>query len=220
MILYAFIQVNSVICFIAGVVLNVTLIALTLQDGNIMSNRGHKPILLQMCITDLCNLFLTFFYMPNQSSQSLNTILITGVIVAYIVTIICGLKIWLYLKRQWAKVNVNRKKLQLYKQINYVLLVQASVPIFGNLIPFCFNSLSSILSIDTKQMPFIVQCLMSWVMVLNPILIVLIIGSYRRTICHITSTQQEKSGTAAVVVDTMVNPEMKWVIVAENWSAQ
>ncbi|KAI1703676.1 hypothetical protein DdX_14726 [Ditylenchus destructor] len=34
------------------------------RSGNRMSDRGYKPILLQVCITDLFNLAITFVYMP------------------------------------------------------------------------------------------------------------------------------------------------------------
>ncbi|KAI1704006.1 serpentine type 7TM GPCR chemoreceptor str domain-containing protein [Ditylenchus destructor] len=57
-------QVNGTIFFVSGILLNCLLIKLICKSGNPMSDRGYKPILLQVCITDLLNLAMTFFYMP------------------------------------------------------------------------------------------------------------------------------------------------------------
>ncbi|KAI1700418.1 serpentine type 7TM GPCR chemoreceptor str domain-containing protein [Ditylenchus destructor] len=61
---YTFADVSQILGFAFGVLLNCILIVLVLKSGNVLSDQGYRPIILQVCVTDLLCVIVTFFYMP------------------------------------------------------------------------------------------------------------------------------------------------------------
>ncbi|KAI1700420.1 serpentine type 7TM GPCR chemoreceptor str domain-containing protein [Ditylenchus destructor] len=127
-------------------------------------------------------------------------------IITYTIVIVCGIKIWLHLRRHFRMMaNVNRNTRNLQKQINYVLVLQAALPIFGNLIPVCIDAFLEFFKADGKDVVFIVQTVSIWMPVFNPLLTILLVESYRTAIFR--CCKSEKSSTkVSNVTATNTNP--------------
>ncbi|KAI1699802.1 serpentine type 7TM GPCR chemoreceptor str domain-containing protein [Ditylenchus destructor] len=125
--------------------------------------------------------------------------LIVGIVVIleYVIIMVCGLKIWLYFRRNFQLVSIGSNQ-KLQRQINYVLFVQALLPILGLLIPVCIDVFGSIFRANIAAMPFIFQFSSLWIMNANPLFTILLIESYRRTILGCCSASSRTTSTTII----------------------
>ncbi|KAI1704005.1 serpentine type 7TM GPCR chemoreceptor str domain-containing protein [Ditylenchus destructor] len=120
----------------------------------------------------------------NLTSSNTWTTLITGIaIVASIsIVVVCGFKIWLHLRRHFLLVSDSNKNNQrLQRQVNYVLFTQGAMTI-GKLIT---NFLNNFLNLKPEYMSFLTQCLVLLIMIVNPLLTLLLVDTYRRAILNL-----------------------------------
>ncbi|KAI1703971.1 serpentine type 7TM GPCR chemoreceptor str domain-containing protein [Ditylenchus destructor] len=94
------------------------------------------------------------------------------------VVVVCGIRICLHLRRHLKTIsasNINNQRLQ--RQVNYVLFIQGGMPIAAHLV-----SMLLIIFSDQKAeyMSFLPHFVTLLIIVLNPLLTLLLVDSYRR----------------------------------------
>ncbi|KAI1694640.1 serpentine type 7TM GPCR chemoreceptor srj domain-containing protein [Ditylenchus destructor] len=70
------------------------------------------------------------------------------------------------------------------KQINYVLLVQALMPIIGAFIPVCVELFVAIIKVNlnSRFLSFLFLAIACWLQFANPLFTILLVESYRKTV--------------------------------------
>ncbi|KAI1693431.1 serpentine type 7TM GPCR chemoreceptor str domain-containing protein [Ditylenchus destructor] len=96
------------------------------------------------------------------------------------ITVVCGTKIWLHFRRQFRLVsNSNKSNQMLQRQANYALFIQGGMPVIANLVTLF---LGIFLDMEEEYMSFLLNFLQIVIMVVNPLLTMLLVDSYRRAI--------------------------------------
>ncbi|KAI1704002.1 serpentine type 7TM GPCR chemoreceptor str domain-containing protein [Ditylenchus destructor] len=115
------------------------------------------------------------------------------------IVIICGIRIWMYV-RQHFRVAPNTNQClhtnqRLQRQVNYVLFLQGGMPVVGHLVGLCLNMF---LNIKTEYMSFLPNFLTLVLLVVNPLLTMVLVDSYRRAVLKLFSSS---SATVPITVN-------------------
>ncbi|KAI1702987.1 serpentine type 7TM GPCR chemoreceptor str domain-containing protein [Ditylenchus destructor] len=145
-------------------------------------------------------------------------------IITYGIVIVCGIKIWLHLRRHFQiMANVNRNSRNLQTQINSVLILQAALPIVGIFTPVCIDAFGGLFKADAKDIIFIVQTVAIWMPVFNPLLTILLVESYRKGIfrcCKSEMSSTKVSNVTATNTNALGRATAKNRATAQNGVAQ
>ncbi|KAI1703496.1 hypothetical protein Ddc_16517 [Ditylenchus destructor] len=97
----------------------------------------------------------------------------------------------------------NKSNQRLQRQVNYVLFIQSGMPIVGNLMGLCLN----FLIMNTESMVFFPHFLALANMVVNPLLTMLLVDSYRRAVFNLCLCKSATVPDTVIVVSSIVRKQ-------------
>ncbi|KAI1702429.1 serpentine type 7TM GPCR chemoreceptor str domain-containing protein [Ditylenchus destructor] len=129
--------------------------------------------------------------------------IVTGIIevIAFSVVVGCGIRIWLHFRRRFkAALGSGKNNQRLQRQVNCVLFIQGGMPIVGNLVSIF---LAFFLNPETDYMSFLLNFLPLVIMIVNPLLTMLLVDSYRRAALDLCSCKSENVNASTSVVQAI-----------------
>ncbi|KAI1698100.1 serpentine type 7TM GPCR chemoreceptor str domain-containing protein [Ditylenchus destructor] len=117
-------------------------------------------------------------------------------VVAFCVVVVCGIKIWLHFRRSFkAASDSGKNNHRLQRQVNYVLFIQGGMPMVGNLVSIF---LALFLNPETDYMSFLLNFLALVIVIVNPLLTLLLVDSYRRAALDLCKCKSANASTSVV----------------------
>ncbi|KAI1714652.1 serpentine type 7TM GPCR chemoreceptor str domain-containing protein [Ditylenchus destructor] len=172
-------QINSYICLISGIALNLLLVWLIWKKTN-GEVRHYSWILLQGCIVDSVYLLVASIVQP-RSNDLLWVVCVTIALDVIVFKLIIWLayQIWYALRISLNQITKEKRSKIFNKQINIALLVQVFLPVIVSSIPIIYLAHAIITKSGIVTVCQLMTIPLHWIPVLNPLSTILIIKQYR-----------------------------------------